>query len=861
MRWLDEQPVNPAMTLAPEGFREATPQADESAQGHATGAASAPALSDGHRAHLLSELGEEGLAVALQLGARSIDADEAHRQGFHFGSHRTGGLLLPFGGDFAQLRCDNPPIASDGQPIKYLSPKGRKQRPATVGTGQPTAATEGLKDAIALHLLTGETVQAIAGVTGWGLLAHTVTRLVYDADAAHNPAVWSQLVAAGLERRTLRLGFFPADTAGPKGGACEFFGAGGDFGTIKWHKARELLRELPKGWNRELRADWQPHAIRHLSRLAVRAGYGGDGARQLVAGAAKRIGFQVDRARSINAKEQRKAAPPPKPAPPTAPPALRLVSAAGKPEELTVNAGEWSQALAAGIGGRLRRNLLTQRIELDGEALTGESEELLYVQAQQIGWKISKPDCYDGTRAVALDHSYHPVREYLDRVTADPMVEPLDLDTIAARYIGVTDPLSAAMVRCLLIGAVARIHQPGCTAPGVVVLRGDQGIGKSKFWEALAGAFYVVSRNEDGAKDQAMAMHSSWFYDLDELDKVTTERQAAGLRSTITAPADTFRLPYARREETFPRQFVIVGAVNGDGFLTDPEGNRRYWVIDCPQRKDTGRFIDGPGAERDRDAIWKAATLAYRAGAPWQLSSELQAASNIRNGQWEAVDEWQAALVGWAENTITPGGFTTREAIKGAGLRKEEAITRPDEMRASAALRRAGFERQKHQTERTRPGSTTIKGRFWQIPQPPQPPSTSKAEVEVAENASPAADLDCLPQPPQPFSQQHGKERKRGYPKRGEEAHVPSLPHKEGFLVEEVEVAAQNPSTAGDVSPLNLPPQPQQVEAAPIRVDGQSGWFLPGVMPAGNGPTVKVLCSDPKGQSQLIERRRITPAA
>jgi hypothetical protein len=95
-----------------------------------------------HQDHQLDELGPDGLVIALQLGARSIDADEARRLGFHYGRQRTGGLLLPFGGGFAQLRCDDPPTASNGDRVKYLSPRGLKQAPATVGSDQPTLATE-----------------------------------------------------------------------------------------------------------------------------------------------------------------------------------------------------------------------------------------------------------------------------------------------------------------------------------------------------------------------------------------------------------------------------------------------------------------------------------------------------------------------------------------------------------------------------------------------------------------------------------------------------------------------------------------------------------------------------------------------
>ncbi|MEB3353169.1 MAG: hypothetical protein VKM34_02905, partial [Cyanobacteriota bacterium] len=43
----------------------------------------------------------------------------------------------------------------------------------------------------------------------------------------------------------------------------------------------------------------------------------------------------------------------------------------------------------------------------------------------------------------------------------------------------------------------------------------------------------------------------------------------------------------------------------------------------------------------------------------------------------------------------------------------------------------------------------------------------------------------------------------------------------------------------------------------PITVDGEPGWLLPGALPKGNAPTVKVTCVAPDGTTRLVERRRI----
>jgi predicted P-loop ATPase len=563
-----------------------------------------------------------------------------------------------------------------------------------------------------------------------------------------------------------------------------------------------------------LRVDWQPPALRHLARLAAKSGFSRDAVAQLVAAAAKRLGFPVVRARQIASSERRKLAPPPAPLPPDAAPEARLVAAAGAPSDGTVNAGGWKTALSTGVGSSLRLNLLGHRIEFSGQELEAEREELLYVAAQETGWKVNKADCYDGTRAAALAYAFHPVAEYLAQVAVDPTLSAFNLDTVAARYLGVGDPLSAAMLRRQLIGAVARIFEPGCPPPGVVVLRGAQGIGKSELWQALAGEFYVASRDGDDGKDQAMAMHRSWFYDLDELDKVTTARQAAGLRSIITAPADTFRLPYARRETTMPRRFVMVASVNGDGFLTDPEGNRRFWVIDCPQQKDSGQFLDGPGIKRDRDAIWKAAVLAYRAGEPWRLSPEQQAASNVRNGAWEAVDEWEGALAGWATRAFTPSGFSLREAIAGAGLRQLDHISKADDMRAAEALKRAGFSRSEGKV--ARPDGSRM--RTWGLApaQPAQPLPNPFGEVGQVENAGGHCDLPSPAQPAQPFKEVLERERIRGHIWGG--VHMSLSYMKEAVEVGQVGRELETASGAADLGCPTSLGQPVQGGAAGQRL-------------------------------------------
>jgi phage/plasmid-associated DNA primase len=67
---------------------------------------------------------------------------------------------------------------------------------------------------------------------------------------------------------------------------------------------------------------------------------------------------------------------------------------------------------------------------------------------------------------------------------------------------------------------------------------------------------------------------------------------------------------------------------------------------------------------------------------------------------------------------------------------------------------------------------------------------------------------------------------------------------------------AVSPTVTDDPSTLHSPP-PAPRSSTPITVDGQTGWRLPGAIPTGSAPTVRVLVTNPSGQSVLVERRRI----
>ena len=264
-----------------------------------------------HQDHLEKELGsKDAVQKAYEYGARSLSKAEAIAMGFKVKgpegkSQSTGGIHFPYEGGFAHLRCDEVPQNSDGNPCKYLAKAGSKFRIKQFGDGDPLVATEGWKDALRIHLDTGKTTVALPSITGWKQLPSSIEFIVYDADAAHNPHVWGQLIRAGIVLQSAHIGFWNREIAGDKGGACEYFNEGGTWESVAWTRPKPLLKEIWKGWSKNLRADYIRGNIVKLIRLADELNFLESDTEILLNQAKGKLGITADYLKRLMAKHER----------------------------------------------------------------------------------------------------------------------------------------------------------------------------------------------------------------------------------------------------------------------------------------------------------------------------------------------------------------------------------------------------------------------------------------------------------------------------------------------------------------------------------------------------------------------------
>lgn len=247
--------------------------------------------------------------------------------------------------------------------------------------------------------------------------------------------------------------------------------------------------------------------------------------------------------------------------------------------------------------------------------------------------------------AEAENNPYHPVRNYLRGLKWDGKPRA---DRFLVDYFGGTDnSFNRAVGGRFLIGAVARVMSPGCKNDQVLIVEGEQGIGKSHGFALLFGAEYFTDSIEDlGGKDTMEATQGMWCVELGELTALKG-KSLERAKAYITSQKDRYRPSYGRFSADHLRQFVIVGTHNPDGadYMGDTSGNRRFVVA----KSDRG--VDKTAIVRDRDQLWAEALARFEAGERWwldrQLDPELVAEQSAVNEARQETDPWTMRLGPW----------------------------------------------------------------------------------------------------------------------------------------------------------------------------------------------------------------------
>jgi predicted P-loop ATPase len=312
---------------------------------------------------------------------------------------------------------------------------------------------------------------------------------------------------------------------------------------------------------------------------------------------------------------------------------------------------------------------------------TDHEDRLTAEWLQREGVLVSVDIAAQAVQTVSRDHSFHPVRAYLDNLRWDGVER---LDRWLSTYLGVEDsPYSRAVGSRWLLSAVARILQPGAKADCCLILEGPQGIRKSTALRSIAGEFFTDELADLGTKDAAMQTRGVWIIELSELDSLG-HAEVARIKAFISRTTDRFRPPYGMRLVESPRQCVFAGTVNHCTYLRDETGGRRFWPVVCGS-------IDIQALQRERDQLWAEAKARFRSGASWWLETAdlVRLAGDQQEARYEG-DPWEEILARWLDGREST---SVAEVLQRCIDKPQSQWTQTDKIRVARCLRSQGWVR------------------------------------------------------------------------------------------------------------------------------------------------------------------------
>lgn len=220
--------------------------------------------------------------------------------------------------------------------------------------------------------------------------------------------------------------------------------------------------------------------------------------------------------------------------------------------------------------------------------------------------------------AIAAENPFCPVQTFVKSVPWDGVSR---FGQFLAQMATDTPQMATVLWRKWLIQAIAAAFEPnGIANAGVMILSGDQGLGKTRLLRDMTGGvpgcFIEGVTLNPADKDSVLNVASHWVVELGELEATFRKADLAQLKAFVTRTLDVVRRPYARKESNLPRRTVFAGTVNDLYCLHDSTGNRRFWPLRVNSiTRDT---------QLDYQQLWAEVYSWYFTGETWHLSASEQ---------------------------------------------------------------------------------------------------------------------------------------------------------------------------------------------------------------------------------------------
>ncbi|WP_315555819.1 VapE domain-containing protein [Porphyromonas endodontalis] len=175
----------------------------------------------------------------------------------------------------------------------------------------------------------------------------------------------------------------------------------------------------------------------------------------------------------------------------------------------------------------------------------------------------------------------NPVQAYFHSFPAIDTVEQ-EAITALSNCVSVANPEKwrEYLTKWLVAVVANAMDDKQCRNHTCLVLTGEQGKFKTTFLDLLCppalSDYRYTGKIYPQEKDVLSLIGQNLIINIDDQLKALNKRDENELKNLITCPQVKYRMPYEKHIEEQPHLASFVASVNGNDFLTDPTGSRRF---------------------------------------------------------------------------------------------------------------------------------------------------------------------------------------------------------------------------------------------------------------------------------------------
>jgi len=304
-----------------------------------------------------------------------------------------------------------------------------------------------------------------------------------------------------------------------------------------------------------------------------------------------------------------------------------------------------SPEFAEEFGGRLEYDTFRQEARAGGVEFVNEKYTwIARWLSSKFMFERGRDNVRDYARMVAYENQVDSLRDWANSLSWDGEDR---LDKLAEILCAQNDYQKSAIKRWL-IGGIARALMPGCTSTHMLILFGDQGVGKSRFFRAISpdkewfsdSTTFKFSR-DTSHRDEELKLQGKFIIEVAELAGIF-KSDFSDLKTFLSTPVGTVRRPYDTDAIDLPRRCIFGGTTNVDAVISDTTGGRRFAFLKVGSKKINVKWV-----EENREQIWAQAKKLFQAREAWWFNDDEFVEQMAENREFGREHPWKSAIMEW----------------------------------------------------------------------------------------------------------------------------------------------------------------------------------------------------------------------